>query len=51
VAAQVIDDGESLSLRVDPPATTGRFDAVVTLHYNDARIPDFPVKVSGIVRE
>jgi hypothetical protein len=39
-----------LLLHVTAPETAGRFDAVVTLRYNDGQTPDFSVRVAGLVR-
>jgi hypothetical protein len=42
---------DNIVLRVLPTASAGRFEARLTLTYSDARVPDFSMKVSGIVQD
>jgi hypothetical protein len=50
VSAEYSQETDCLLLRVAPKNAAGRFESNLALVYSDPRIPDFHLKVSGIVR-
>ena len=50
VTGAIDEATNGLVVRVRPSMPVGRFDARLTLSYSDSQIPDFPVKISGIIR-
>jgi hypothetical protein len=49
VSGEFNEQTDCLELRVQPSHQRGRFEAKLTLVYNDSRVPQFRVQVSGIV--
>jgi hypothetical protein len=49
ITAKMDQEKDEILLRVLPTDRAGRFESVVTLRYNDPKVPSFKLTVSGLV--